>query len=100
MGGYKSISLTQNGKRNSFKIHRLVAMAFIENPENKSFPWVQRFEEAFASKMNTKYAIAVNSGTSGLHAALFAAGIQEGDEVIQPALTVVMDGSHSFAPSV
>jgi hypothetical protein len=36
MGGYKSISLTQNGKRNSFKIHRLVAMAFIDNPDNKS----------------------------------------------------------------
>jgi hypothetical protein len=34
--GYIGISLTQNGKRNSFKIHRLVAIAFIENPENKS----------------------------------------------------------------
>ena len=34
--GYKCISLRHNGKDKSFKIHRLVAIAFIENPENKS----------------------------------------------------------------
>jgi len=50
-----------------------------------------RFEEAFARKFSCKYAIAVNSGTSGLHAALYAAGIKPGDEVIGPGLTVVMD---------
>ena len=32
--------------------------------------WVQRFEESFAAKVGADYAIAVNSGTSGLHAAL------------------------------
>jgi hypothetical protein len=35
-GGYKCISLKQNGNHKSFKIHRLVALAFIDNPENKS----------------------------------------------------------------
>ena len=35
-GGYICISLNQNGNRKSFKIHRLVALAFIDNPENKS----------------------------------------------------------------
>ena len=29
----------------------------------------KRLEDAFASKFNTKYAITVNSATSGLHAA-------------------------------
>ncbi len=62
-----------------------------EDPENKSISWVQRFEEAFAAKVGASYAIAVNSGTSGLHAALYAAGVGPGDEVIQPAMTVVMD---------
>jgi perosamine synthetase len=62
-----------------------------EDPESKRYPWVQRFEEAFAAKVGAPYAIAVNSGTSGLHAALFAAGVGPGDEVIQPAMTVVMD---------
>ena len=51
----------------------------------------QRFEEAFSKKFGCRYSIACNSGTSGLHAAVFAAGIQPGDEVIIPGLTVVMD---------
>lgn len=33
--GYQRISLHKNGKRNDVSIHRLVAEAFIPNPENK-----------------------------------------------------------------
>lgn len=33
--GYVHISLTNNGKGRNFKLHRLVAIAFIPNPENK-----------------------------------------------------------------
>ena len=40
--------------------------------------------------MHVNYAIACNSGTSGLHAALYAAGVDKGDEVIIPALNVIM----------
>lgn len=40
------------------------------------------FEEKFAKFAGTKYACAVSSGTAGLHLALLAAGIGEGDEVI------------------
>ncbi len=57
--------------------------------QDKSFNL--RFEEAFAEKFSCKYAVAVNSGTSGLHAAVYAAGVKPGDEVIGPGLTVVMD---------
>ena len=61
----------------------------LENHEsNKN--WVQLLEKNF-QVMGVKYCIACNSGTSGLHAALYAAGIREGDEVIIPALTVIMD---------
>ena len=35
-GGYLSVSLVNYTNRISFKIHRLVALTFIENPENKS----------------------------------------------------------------
>ena len=34
-GGYMRVDLCKNGKRKAHKIHRLVAQAFIPNPENK-----------------------------------------------------------------
>ena len=51
--------------------------------------YTTKFEELFADKFNIKYAIAVNSGTSALHAALGALDIGEGDEVIVPPLTFI-----------
>lgn len=54
--------------------------------------WIARFEKAFAKRFGVKYAIASNSGTSTLHQALAAFGVGPGDEVILPALTVVMCG--------
>ena len=53
---------------------------------------VSRFEKAFSERFRVKYAIASNSGTSTLHQALAAFGVGPGDEVILPALTVVMCG--------
>jgi len=35
-GGYKSVLLVSNGKKKKHLVHRLVAQAFIHNPENKS----------------------------------------------------------------
>ena len=79
------------GKFNGNELDYVIRALDSETPENKSMPWVQTFEETFAKKVGSKYAIAVNSGTSGLHAALYAVGVGEGDEVIQPSKTVVMD---------
>lgn len=45
-------------------------------------PKLIKFESNFAKYIGTKYGIGVNSGTSGLHLALKAVGIKEGDEVI------------------
>jgi len=53
--------------------------------------WNQTLEGTFAKKFCAKYAVAMNSGTSTLHAALEAVGVGPGDEVISPALTVIMD---------
>ncbi len=52
---------------------------------------VGELEKKVAKLFNVKYAIAMNSGTSALHASLGALGIGEGDEVICPALTVIMN---------
>jgi len=53
--------------------------------------WTKHLETEAARLFNTKYAIAFNSGTSTLHAALEACGVGYGDEVISPALTVIMN---------
>ncbi|MGE5567980.1 MAG: DegT/DnrJ/EryC1/StrS family aminotransferase [Rhodospirillales bacterium] len=48
---------------------------------------VATFEREFAARMQTKYALAVTSGTAALQTALAALGIGPGDEVILPAWT-------------
>ena len=45
-------------------------------------PKLQEFEIVMADFSGDKYAVAVNSGTSGLHLIIRALGIGEGDEVI------------------
>jgi perosamine synthetase len=53
--------------------------------------WSNNLEAEFAKLQGAKYAVAMNSGTATLHAALNAVGVGVGDEVITPALTVIMD---------
>lgn len=50
---------------------------------------VMSFEQDFARYIESRHAVAVNSGTSALHLALLAAGIQPGDEVITVPFTFV-----------
>src|SRR3954452_16056392 len=50
-------------------------------------PKVGEFEEAFAARVGAKHAVVLNSGTAALHAAVFAAGVQAGDEAITTPLT-------------
>ena len=50
---------------------------------------VKAFEEEFAAYCQTRYAVAVNSGTSALHLSLLAMGVGAGDEVITTPLTFV-----------
>ena len=48
---------------------------------------VAAFEDEFSEFVARRQCIAVNSGTSGLHLALIALGIKQGDEVIVPSFT-------------
>src|SRR5436309_3571312 len=61
---------------------------------------VLAFEKELAERMQTKYALAVTSGTAALTTALAALGIGPGDEVILPAWSwyacfnsIVMNGA-------
>jgi len=48
---------------------------------------VEAFEQRFAAYIGVAEAVAVNSGTAALHAALSALDLGPGDEVVVPALT-------------
>jgi perosamine synthetase len=52
-------------------------------------PNVAKFEEMIAEYIGAKYCVALNSGTSALHALLLAHGIKKGDEVIVPSFTFI-----------
>lgn len=62
-----------------------------ENWSATSGSWAHELESAFAKMIGCKYGVACNSGTSALHMALEAVGAGAGDEVISPAITVIMD---------
>lgn len=48
---------------------------------------VEAFEEEFARYCESRYSLGVNSGTSALHLALLAAGVEAGDEVLTVPFT-------------
>ena len=50
-------------------------------------PKVDEFEAAMAAATGARHGVAIANGTAALHAAMFAAGIGPGNEVIVPALT-------------
>ena len=52
-------------------------------------PFVERFERDFSQFCDCKHGIAVANGTAALEAALFAAGLEPGDEVIMPSFTII-----------
>ena len=52
-------------------------------------PRVPAFEEAFAARLGVAHASAVSSGTAGLHLALRAVGVSDGDEVVTSPFSFV-----------
>jgi perosamine synthetase len=86
----KKMKNTSKYKGNELKYLKLVLDKKLPKRANS---WCQKLEEEFAKKYKKKYAVSFNSGTSTLHAALIACGVKPGDEVISPALTVIMDTS-------
>ena len=52
-------------------------------------PFVNRFESQISNYTGAKHGVAVVNGTSALHTALLACGVEAGDEVLTQSLTFV-----------
>ncbi len=63
--------------------------AIRENYLSTYGPYVPEFEKKFAEYVGVKRAVSVQSGTAGLHIALYELGIGPGDEVIVPATSFI-----------
>jgi perosamine synthetase len=61
----------------------------LRTPQLSLGPKLEAFERASADYAGAKHAVAVNSGTSGLHLCFRCLGIGEGDEVIVPSFTFI-----------
>jgi len=63
--------------------------AVLRSPQLSLGPKLLEFERHFARYLDLPHAIAVSSGTAGLHLCIRALGIGEGDEVIVPSFTFI-----------
>lgn len=52
-------------------------------------PMIERFEQAVATYLGVRHAIAVSNGTAGLHLSIIASGIDEGDIVITTSFSFI-----------
>jgi perosamine synthetase len=65
----------------------------LRTPRLSIGPKMVEFEESIAKFVGVPHAVAVSSGTAGLHLCLRALGIREGDEVILPSFTFIAAGN-------
>lgn len=68
---------------------RSAVAGVMQTPNLSMGPHILNFEQAIADYVGAKHAIGVNSGTSGLHLCVHAAGINEGDLVITTPFSFV-----------
>jgi len=59
----------------------------LTSPYLTTGPKVEEFEKKLCELTGAKYSVAISNGTAALHAACYAAGISEGDEVITTPIT-------------
>jgi perosamine synthetase len=75
---------------------REAVMAVLSTPTLSLGPRARAFEEAVAQYVGASHGIAVNSGTSGLHLCVAAAGIGPGDEVVTTPFSFVASANCSL----
>lgn len=77
------------GKEEIKEVQEVLLEKSLTSSANSGGKRVQEFEKLLASFVKSKYAVAVNSGTAALQAALYALDIKSGDEVLLPSFTFV-----------
>jgi dTDP-4-amino-4,6-dideoxygalactose transaminase len=77
------------GKEEIAVVTSILKNGALTSAANQGGKHVQNFEKSVTSFVKSKYAIAVNSGTAALQAALYALDIKNGDEVLVPSFTFV-----------
>jgi perosamine synthetase len=68
---------------------REAVLEVLNTPRLSMGPYAEAFEKAVAERVGTKHAVAVSSGTTGLHLCVRAAGIQDGDLVLTTSFSFV-----------
>ncbi len=68
---------------------RVLRTGNLANASMEGGPNVREFEDLAGRFLGSSYAVAVNSGTAAIQAALYALGIGKGDEVLVPSFTFV-----------
>jgi perosamine synthetase len=79
-----------SGHADETAVPGLLAQAVARMPDPGAGAQAGELEAELAATAGTRYAVTVSSGTAALHTAVRACGIGPGDEVLVPALTVIM----------
>ena len=81
--------LTYSLIQSQIRLKQVIAVSKAVLAKKISFypEFLNQFEQRFAQYANKQYALTFCNGTSAIEAALFAANIREGDEVIVPSCT-------------
>ena len=74
-------------KREISEVRKVLEEGNLTNSSFKGGSKVREVESMMHKFVGTKHAVALNSGTAALHAALLALGIGKGDEVLLPSFT-------------
>jgi dTDP-4-amino-4,6-dideoxygalactose transaminase len=75
------------GEEEHAAVEHVLSTGMLVNASYEGGEQVRAFEGKVRRLVGAKHVVAVNSGTSALHAALMALGIKAGDEVVIPSFT-------------
>jgi len=83
------INISLIGKEEIDEVRSVLLEKSLTSAANAGGRRVQEFEKLLSSFVKSRYAVAVNSGTAALQAALYSLDLKKDDEVLLPSFTFV-----------